>query len=181
MSTDLYRDQILEIEPTGIEYVPPEQRHGNPRQLFGLWFSANAEIATWMVGVFTIALYGTSLWGAILGIVVGNLVGYALLGVLATFGPRYGVPQMVASRLAFGRYGNAFPAALSFLAGVGWFAINTVFGSYALQTITGLPYLVSLALMLVLQIALAVYGYNMIHWFERVSAVLLAAGFTLLG
>ncbi|MHB8356829.1 MAG: hypothetical protein ACYDDQ_09095 [Vulcanimicrobiaceae bacterium] len=50
MSTDLYRDQILEIEPTGIEYVPPEQRYGNPPQLCGLWFSANAEIATWMVG-----------------------------------------------------------------------------------------------------------------------------------
>jgi NCS1 family nucleobase:cation symporter-1 len=177
----LYRDQVLEVEPTGIEFVRPEQRHGTPRQLFGLWFSANAEIATWMVGVFAVALYGTTLAGAALGLVVGNLVGFALLGVLATFGPRYGVPQMVASRLAFGRYGNAFPAALSFLAGVGWFAINTVFGAYALQTITRLPYGLALALMLAAQIALAVYGYNLIHWFERVSAVLLAAGFTLLG
>ncbi|HKU68597.1 MAG TPA: cytosine permease [Candidatus Baltobacteraceae bacterium] len=177
----VYRDQVLEVEPTGIEFVRPEQRHGSPRQLFGLWFSANAEIATWMVGIFAVALYGTTLAGAAFGLIVGNLIGFALLGVLATFGPRYGVPQMVASRLAFGRYGNAFPAALSFLAGVGWFAINTVFGAYALQTITRLPYGFALALMLAAQIALAVYGYNLIHWFERVSAVLLAAGFTLLG
>lgn len=177
----VYRDQVLEVEPTGIEFVRPEQRHGSPRELFGLWFSANAEIATWMVGVFATALYGTTLAGATLGLVIGNLLGFALLGVLATFGPRYGVPQMVASRLAFGRYGNAFPAALSFLAGVGWFAINTVFGAYALQTITHLPYGLALALMLLAQIVLAVYGYNLIHWFERVSAVLLAAGFTLLG
>ena len=35
--------------------------------------------------------------------------------------------------------------------------------------------------MLLAQIVLAVYGYNLIHWFERVSAVLLAAGFALLG
>ncbi|MDP9110840.1 MAG: cytosine permease [Candidatus Eremiobacteraeota bacterium] len=180
MSAGVYRDQVLEVEPTGIEYVRPEQRHGNARQLFGLWFSANAEIATWMVGLLTVALYGTSLRGAILGIVAGNLIGFALLGVLATFGPRYGVPQMVASRLAFGRYGNALPSTLSFLAGVGWFAINTVFGSYALQTITGWPYALSLGLMLFLQVVLAVYGYNLIHWFEKVSAALLAAGFGLL-
>jgi NCS1 family nucleobase:cation symporter-1 len=181
MTDHVYRDQVLEVEPTGIEYIPAEQRHGNARQLFGLWFSANAEIATWMVGVFAVALYGTSLAGATIGLIVGNVVGFALLGILGTFGPRYGVPQMVASRLAFGRYGNALPAALSFLAGVGWFAINSVFGAYALQTITRLPYGFALALMLLLQILLAVYGYNMIHWFERVSAVLLGAGFTLLG
>lgn len=181
MSESVYRDQVLEVEPTGIEVVAPEQRHGSPRQLFGLWFSANAEIATWMVGVFAVALYGTSLLGATLGLIVGNVLGFALLGVLATFGPRYGVPQMVASRLAFGRYGNALPAALSFLAGVGWFAINTVFGAYALETITHLPYALSLALMLLAQIVLAVYGYNLIHWFERISAILLAGGFTLLG
>jgi NCS1 family nucleobase:cation symporter-1 len=177
----VYRDQVLEVEPTGIEFVRPEQRHGSPRQLFGLWFAANAEIATWMVGIFAVALYGTTLTGAALGLIVGNLIGFALLGVLATFGPRYGVPQMVASRLAFGRYGNALPAALSFLAGVGWFAINTVFGAYALQTITHLPYGLALTLMLAAQIVLAVYGYNLIHWFERISSVLLAAGFTLLG
>jgi nucleobase:cation symporter-1, NCS1 family len=181
LSESVYKDQVLEVEPTGIERVSAAQRHGAPRQLFGLWFSANAEIATWMVGVFIAALYGPSLPAATIGIVIGNVVGFALLGVLATFGPRYGVPQMVASRLAFGRDGNTAPATLSFLAGVGWFAINTIFGAYALETLTHLPYFASLALMLLLQIILAVYGYNLIHYFERVSAVLLAAGFALLG
>lgn len=177
----VYKDQVLEVEPTGIEPVTDAQRHGHARDLFGVWFSANAEIATWMVGVFVTALYGTDLRSAALGIVIGNVIGFALLGILATFGPRYGVPQMVASRLGFGRLGNLFPATLSFLAGVGWFAINTVFGAYALQTITGLSYFASLAVMLVLQIALAVYGYNLIHVFERASMLLLAAGFVLLG
>lgn len=177
----MYKDQILEIEPTGIEVVPDGARHGSPRGLFGVWFSANAEIATWMVGVFVTALYGTDLRAAAIGIVLGNVLGYGLLGMLATFGPKYGVPQMVASRLAFGRTGNIAPAGLSFLAGVGWFAINTIFGAYALQTIASLNYFVALAIMLALQIVLAVYGYNLIHAFERASVVLLAAGFTLLG
>lgn len=177
----IYKDQVLVVEPTGIETVPAASRHGRARDLFGVWFSANAEIATWMVGVFIAAIFGADLRSAILGIVVGNLFGFATLGVLATFGPRYGVPQMLASRLAFGKRGNAAPAALSFLAGVGWFTINTIFGAYALQTIAHLSYGVALAVMLALQIVLAVYGYNLIGVFERVSAVLLAAGFALLG
>ncbi|GAC1360454.1 MAG: cytosine permease [Vulcanimicrobiaceae bacterium] len=177
----MYKDRVLEIEPLGTDFVPLADRHGSARSLFGLWFSANAEIATWMVGLFTVALYGTSLRGAVAGIIIGNILGFGLLGVLSTFGPRYGVPQMVASRLAFGWTGNALPAALSFLAGVGWFAINTVFGAYALQSVTGLNYFLSLMLMIVLQVVLAVYGYNMIHAFERLAAVLLAAGFIVLG
>lgn len=177
----VYKDRVLQVEPLGTEFVPEAERHGTPRALFGVWFSANAEIATWMVGLFSVALYGTSFRNAASGLIIGNVVGFGLLGILSTFGPRYGVPQMVASRLAFGWYGNAIPAALSFLAGVGWFAINTVFGAYALQSVTGLNYFLSLLLMLALQIVLAVYGYNMIHAFERIAAYMLAAGFILLG
>jgi nucleobase:cation symporter-1, NCS1 family len=173
----LYKDQVLEVEPTGIERVSDAQRHGAPWHLFGVWFSANAEIATWMVGLTIAATYGTDLRSAAIGIALGNVAGFAVLGVLAAMGPQYGVPQMVAGRLAFGRYGNIAPAALSFLAGVGWFAINTVFGAYALQTLAGFPYAAALAIMLVLQVALAVYGYNLIHLFERASVVLLALGF----
>lgn len=177
----IYKDQVLVVEPTGIETVPDASRHGHARDLFGVWFSANAEIATWMVGVFVAAIFGADLRSAIFGIILGNVLGFALLGVLATFGPRYGVPQMLASRLAFGKRGNTAPAALSFLAGVGWFTINTIFGAYALQTIAHLSYGFALTIMLVLQIVLAVYGYNLIGVFERVSAILLAAGFILLG
>ncbi len=177
MSEHVYKDQVLEVEPTGIETVADEQRHGKPWHLFGVWFSANAEIATWMVGLVIAASFGTDLRSATIGIVLGNLAGFAVLGALATLGPRYGVPQMVAGRLAFGQRGNVAPAGLSFLAGVGWFAINTVFGAYALQTIAGFPYLLALVIMLALQIVLAVYGYNLIAVFERTSVVLLAIGF----
>jgi len=177
----IYKDQVLAVEPTGIEPVGEVSRHGRARDLFGVWFSANAEIATWMVGVFIAALFGADLRSATLGIIIGNILGFSILGVLATIGPRYGVPQMVASRLAFGKRGNSAPAALSFLAGVGWFTINTIFGAYALQTIAHFGYGVALGIMLVLQIALAVYGYNLIGVFERACAVLLAAGFVLLG
>lgn len=133
-----------------------------------------------MVGLTIAAFYGANLLDATIGIVIGNVTGFAVLGVLATMGPRYGVPQMVAGRLAFGHVGNIPPATLSFLAGVGWFAINTVFGAYALQSIAGWPYAFALAIMIALQVVLAVYGYNLIHLFERASVILLALGFLVL-
>ena len=177
----VYRDQILAVEPTGIRAVGAEQRHGSARDLFGIWFSANAEIATWMVGIFIVALYGTDLRSAFIGIVLGNVVGFGVLGVLATLGPRYGLPQMVISRCAFGNIANIAPATLSFLAGVGWFAINTIFGAYALETLVHMNYPFALTLMLVLQIIIAVYGFNLLAKFEHLSAALLAAGFIVLG
>lgn len=178
MST--YKDETLVIEPRGIDQIPAGERHGRVTSLFGLWFGANAEIATWAVGTLSVALYGTSLRGALLGLLIGNLAGCVLLGVLATFGARKGVPQMVQSRYAFGFYGNMIPAALTYLSGIGWFAINTVFGTYALVTLTHLPYVLGLAAMLLVQVVIAVYGYNAIHLFERVMAYVLGAAFAVL-
>ena len=51
----IYKEQVLVVEPTGIEPVADVSRHGRARGLFGVWFSANAEIATWMIGVFIAA------------------------------------------------------------------------------------------------------------------------------
>lgn len=181
MSAAAYGERVAEVEPFGIDPIAAPERHGRPSQLFGLWFSANAETATWSVGILTVALYGTSLKGAILGILAGNAAGYALLGLLSTFGPRYGLPQMMQSRLAFGVYGNMVPAALAFLAGIGWFAVDCVLGAYALGSLVHLPYLPALAIMLAVQIIIVIYGYNMIHLFERITAVALAGGFLVLG
>jgi NCS1 family nucleobase:cation symporter-1 len=142
-----------------------------------LWFGANAETATFAVGILSVALYGTSLRGAAFGLLVGNALAYVVVGLLSRMGPRFGLPQMVASRRAFGRDGNVLPAVLAFLAGVGWFAVDSVFGAQALGALAHLSYPVALVLLLVAQVALAVYGHNAIHAFERVASVALLIGF----
>ncbi|MBV8354224.1 MAG: cytosine permease, partial [Candidatus Eremiobacteraeota bacterium] len=180
VAVPIYGATVAEVEPFGIQPIAAAERHGRPSDLFGLWFSANAETATWSVGILTVALYGTSLRGAIAGIVIGNLIGYAVLALLSTFGPRYGLPQMMQSRLAFGFAGNVVPATLAFLAGIGWFAVDCVLGAYALSELARIGYLPALGLMLLVQIAIVVYGYNMIHLFERVTAFALTFGFVAL-
>jgi NCS1 family nucleobase:cation symporter-1 len=173
-----YGASVVAVEPHGLDAIDARERHGKPSDLFRLWFAANAETATFAVGILTTALFGTSFAGAALGIVAGNALAYAIVGLLSRGGPRYGLPQMVVSRRAFGRDGNVGPAVLAFLAGVGWFAIDSVFGAQALAALAHVGYPLALAVLLVAQIALAVYGYNAIHAFERYAGVVLALGFT---
>ena len=175
-----YGSSVAAVEPHGLDAIDASERHGRPSDLFRLWFAANAETATFAVGILTTALFGTSFAGAALGIVAGNLLAYAIVGLLSRGGPRFGLPQMVVSRRAFGRDGNVGPAVLAFLAGVGWFAIDTVFGAQALAALAHSGYPLALAIVLAAQIALAVYGHNAIHAFERYAGIVLAIGFALI-
>jgi NCS1 family nucleobase:cation symporter-1 len=172
-----YGANVVAVEPHGVERIDEAERHGKPSDLFSLWFAANAETATFATGILTTALYGTSFWGAVAGIIIGNLAAYSVLGLLAEFGPRFGRPQLMVSRLVFGRNANAFPSVLAFLAGVGWFGVDTVFGAFALQALLHLPYLAALAIVLVAEIAIVIYGYNMIHLFEKIAGIALTIGF----
>ncbi len=172
-----YGASVVAVEPHGLEAIDARERHGRPRDLFFLWFGANAETASFAVGILTVALYGTSLAGAALGIVAGNVLAYLIVGLLSRAGPRHGVPQMVASRLVFGRDGNLLPAVLAFLAGVGWFAISSAFGAQALAALAHLRYPVALGAVLAAQVVIAVYGHNAIHRFERFASIALVAGF----
>lgn len=176
----VYRDEVLEIEPHGLEHIVQGERHGKPFHLFTLWMAANLVLATWVIGNLAVGTFGESMVGAFVALALGNLLGAVLLGVLSTFGPRLGVPQMVQSRAAFGLLGNLGPGSLNYLAGIGWFAVNTVYGTFALSRLTHMSYFLALAIMVVGQVILAVYGYNMIHAFERWMSVALVVVFVIL-
>ena len=174
----MYGANVAAVEPHGLDAIDAGERHGNPRDLFGLWFGANAETANFAVGILTVALYGTSLAGAVIGLLIGSVLGYSAVSLVSLAGPRFGLPQMMISRRWFGRAGNVYPAFLAFLAGVGWFSVDCIFGAQAVGALLHVPYLVALALTLVASIVIAVYGYNMIHVFERFSAVAMLLGFS---
>jgi NCS1 family nucleobase:cation symporter-1 len=176
----VYKDEVLEIEPQGLEHITSPQRHGRPFQMFTLWMAANLVLATWVIGNLAVGTFGVSVTGAFIALAIGNVLGALLLGLLSTFGPRLGVPQMIQSRMPFGLLGNFGPAGLNYLAGIGWFAVNTVYGTFALAELAHLNYFIALAIMVVGQVALAVYGYNMIHAFERWMSVALVAVFLIL-
>ena len=162
-----YGEKLIAVEPGGAEFIPLGERHGRPLQLFWTWTSPNMEFATVFVGLLGILL-GLSFWETVIAVVLGTVLGSITQGILSTSGPRYGVPQMVLSRRGFGYWGNALPAGInSLVAGIGWFAVNSVSGALALNALTHMPEVLCLLIVVALQLVVAFLGHNLIHVFER--------------
>jgi NCS1 family nucleobase:cation symporter-1 len=175
-----YGDRVGAVEPGGIGFIPLAERHGRPLQLFWTWMSPNLEFATVFVGVLAVAAFGLTLWQALAAIVLGSALGSTSHAVLSARGPRAGVPQMVLGRLPFGFLGNILPAGLnSVTAGVGWFAVNSVSGAFALNTLIHAPKAVCLVIIVAAQVAVAFFGHNLVHAFERYAFPVLAVVFAL--
>src|SRR5579863_4667512 len=173
-----YGTRVLEVEPGGAEFIPMNERHGRPLQLFWTWTSPNMEFATIFVGVLAVAGFGLGFWPAALALLLGSAIGAVVQGALSVRGPKYGVPQMVLSRLGFGYWGNVLPAGLnSVTAGIGWFAVNSVSGALALNVLTHLPQVLCLLIIVAVQVLVAFFGYNLVHLFERYAFPILAVIF----
>jgi nucleobase:cation symporter-1, NCS1 family len=163
-----YGAKVATIEPGGAEYIPLSERHGKPLQQFWTWVSPNMEFATIFVGIIGVWFFGLNFWLTALAIVLGTALGSVSMGALAARGPLFGVPQMVLSRIGFGRLGNILPAGVNALvAGVGWFAVNSVSGAFALSALLHWNTKICLLMIVVLQLAVAFFGHNLVHAFER--------------
>ncbi|MEU9325065.1 cytosine permease [Streptomyces canus] len=177
-----YGDKVIAVESAGSEPIPESERHGGPLQLLWTWASPNIEFATVFIGVIAVLFFGLSFWQATAAIVLGTALGALTQGVLSLDGPRFGVPQMVIGRLSFGHRGNILPAAANGLvAGVGWFAVNSVSAAFALNTLTGLRPLPSLLLVVAAEILIGFIGHNFVHVFEKYAFPALTVIFLLAG
>jgi NCS1 nucleoside transporter family len=176
-----YADHAIAVEPGGVEFIPPEARHGTPLQLFWTWTSPNMEFATIAVGILGVLVFRQSFWACVLAIVVGTGLGSITHGILSSWGPESGFCQMILSRSGFGFLGNILPAGLnSVIAGIGWFAVNSVSGALALHALWDvLPKWLCLVIVVVAQIVIAFLGHNLIHLFERYAFPLLAVVFVI--
>ncbi|MGI9005206.1 MAG: purine-cytosine permease family protein [Streptosporangiaceae bacterium] len=164
----VYGAKVATVEPGGAEFIPLGDRHGQPHQQFWTWVSPNMEFATIFVGIIGIWFFGQTFWSASLAVLLGTALGSLSMATLAARGPLFGVPQMVQSRIGFGFLGNILPAGINaVVAGIGWFAVNSVSGAFALNALLGWNSKLCLLIIVVLQIAVAFFGHNFVHVFER--------------
>ncbi|HEY6479827.1 MAG TPA: cytosine permease [Streptosporangiaceae bacterium] len=175
-----YGAKVAAVEPGGAGFIPLSERHGTPLGQFWTWVSPNMEFATIFVGVIGVWFFGQSFWAASLAVVLGTALGSLSMGTLAGRGPLFGVPQMVLSRIGFGYLGNILPAGVNALvAGIGWFAVNSVSGAFALNALLGWNSKICLLIIVVLQLAVAFFGHNLVHMFERIAFPLLVVVFVI--
>lgn len=179
IAAEHYGKKTVALEPGGVEIIPDSERHGRPMQMLWTWTSPNLEFATIGVGIIGPLFFGLSFWHTVAAIVLGTALGSVSHGVLTSWGPVSGLAQMVLSRTGFGFLGNVLPAGLNaVVAGIGWFAVNSISGSLALHAlVSGVPTWVCLLVIVAAQLVVASYGHNLVHAFERFALPLLAVVF----
>ena len=169
----------LSIEQHGMEPIPESARYGSVTRLFTVWFSPNLVPAAFFVGTLA-SIVGLGWWLGVAAIIVGNVIGAGLVGILSVMGPKTGMAQIPESRLPFGK-SIVVPGIINWLSTIAWDAINAFFGAYAIDAITGgaIPFPAGLLLVVLCQAALSVIGYEAIHTFERYAAIGLAILFAI--
>jgi NCS1 family nucleobase:cation symporter-1 len=170
----------LSVEAHGFEPIPENARYGSVNRIFTVWFTPNLVPAAFFIGTLAAAEFlQVGFVTGFLAILVGNLLGSALVGVLSTMGPATGMAQMPVARLPFGK-SIVVHGVLNWLSCIGWDGVNNVFGAAAITLLTGLPFPVSLLIVVLAQAALGVIGYEAIHTFEKYMAIVLGVMFVIL-
>ncbi len=169
----------MKAEVHSIDFIPPEERHGRVQNLFFIWFSANMQVTTIVTGALGIVL-GLNFTGALLAIVLGNILGAVFMAYHSAQGPKLGIPQMIQSRAQFGFYGAILPLLLVVIMYLGYFATSAVLGGQALAGWLGMPLDIAIGIVSVVNIVLAVFGYDLIHQYERWAGYLFAVVFAIL-
>ncbi len=159
----------LGLETHSIDFIPLNQRYGKSRDLFFLWFGANAQMAVVTTGILTIVPHFGFIWAA-LGILIGSLLGSIFMAFHSAQGPHLGIPQMIQSRAQFGYYGAVIPLFMVVAMYLGFYAAGAVIGAEALALLFHLPIYMGILISSAIDLLLVIGGYRFIHRFNHVMA-----------
>jgi NCS1 family nucleobase:cation symporter-1 len=176
-----YRDKVVSVEPYGVDAIPDAERHGKATSQLYIWFAAGMNFPIMVLGFYAVSM-GLSVTSAVTAILVGSFGGSVVMGVLSRMGGRLGVAQQIQARGPLGFFGNFAPVAyVNVFAGIGWAAVTVILGGQAAHSLVpGIPFWLAALVLVVLQLVVAVYGYNMIHYLQRILAFVLLAGFVMI-
>jgi nucleobase:cation symporter-1, NCS1 family len=166
----------MSLERHGIDYIPPDERHGKPYTLFTFWAASNVQILAISVGVLAIAV-GLSLPWAIFAIIVGNAFGGLYMALHSVQGPRLGLPQMMQSRAQFGMYGTALPNIIVVLMYIGYFASSAILGGQAVASLFHVTTNEGIIIINAFVLLVVWFGYDMFHSYNKIVTWLSAAIF----
>lgn len=175
-----YGESVTKVEPFSIGHIPDSERHGKPSSQFFVWFAANLNFPIMMLGFSAITL-GLSFTAAVTAVVAGAAAGALLMATLSRMGVRLGVPQQIQARGPLGFLGNFPPVAyINVFAGIGWASVTVILGGKAIAELLPVPFWAGSLALTLIQLVVAVFGYNMIHYLERILTFVLLALFLLI-
>ncbi|RDL42527.1 Uncharacterized protein BP5553_02506 [Venustampulla echinocandica] len=161
----------LGVEQRGIERVPSDERTDSSMTQFGtLWLSANMVVSSFAIGALAYPIFNLGFIDTILVIFFVNLLGITPICFFSTFGPRFGLRQMVLSRFWFGYHGVKLIALFNILACVGWSAVNVIVGAQLFNAVNeDMPGWAGILVIAVATLVITLFGYKIVHTYERYS------------
>ncbi|MET8937900.1 cytosine permease [Streptomyces rubiginosohelvolus] len=168
------------VERRSIDVVPDDERHGTAFSQFTLWLGANLQITAVVTGALAVVSGGDVVW-SVVGLLLGNLLGGAVMALHSAQGPKLGLPQMIQSRAQFGVKGAVVPLLLVILMYVGFFASGSVLAGQATARLLHTDDTAGIVVFAVVTAVMAAVGYRIIHALGRVASVICALAFVYLG
>ncbi len=164
------------LNPELVKNVDPDLQPTKKRIMGTLSYAASFMGGCVSIGTFSM---GAGLIGAltvtqaILAMVIGCLV-------IGDCGHTYGIPFTVQLRSSFGTTGVKIPGILRGLPAIVWFGFQSWVGAGAINSCMNILFGVSnlpvvYALFTLLQVALAIKGFEGIKWLENISCVFIIA------
>lgn len=92
------------VEAHGIDLIADAERHGRPRDLFGMWMGTNLNVFYVVNGAVVISV-GLSFCQSVLAMVLGNLA-FVTVGLTSLQESKTGTSTFAVSRGAFGPNGG---------------------------------------------------------------------------
>lgn len=167
MSTTTDKGSGRGLEVRSIDYVPLNERHGKVSHIGPLWFVSNAQIATLAVGLISITTGGNLIW-SLLAIAIGVLVGTLFMAAHSSQGPQLGLPQMIQSRPQFGYIGALLVWLFAYLQYAGFNIFNTILAGQAIsESVNFGSENLWFWVVTIVAVVIALFGYDLIHAFER--------------
>ena len=166
------------IETRSIDMIPDHERHGTPFSQFTLWFGANIQITAVVDGALAVVFGADALW-AFIGLLIGNILGGAVMALHSAQGPRLGLPQMISSRAQFGVLGAILPLILAVVMYLGFATTSTVLSGQAINLIIGVQNpIAGIVIFGSITLLISLLGYKYIHALGRVATITGIIGFT---
>lgn len=159
------------VETRSIDYIPEAERHGSVWNQFTLWLGANLQITAIVTGALAVVLGGDVFW-SLIGLLIGQLVGGAIMALHGVQGPQLGLPQMISSRVQFGVHGAVIPIVLVCIMYIGFSASGSVLAGQAIGKLVHVSDNLGIIIFGVLLIGFTICGYNAIHAMGRIASVI---------
>src|SRR5579864_7936864 len=164
------------LEVRSIDYIPDTERHGGLASQSTLWLAANLQITAIVTGALAVVFGGDVFW-SLVALLLGQLIGGAVMALHAAQGPQLGLPQMICCRVQFGVYGAMLPIVAVCLMYVGFSASGSVLAGQALAQLLHVDDAFGIVIFSCLIVMVTLFGYRIIHGLGRVASVVGVAAF----